>query len=587
MENSNITYLISTLPEKPGVYLMKDIKNITIYVGKAVSLKNRVSSYFINLSNHTAKTRKMVSSIYTFEYIILDNERQAFLTECDLIKSLRPYYNILLKDDKSYPYIKVTVKDKYPGIYVTRNRFEKDCRYFGPFPKRVSKKYTVPLLQSAFPIRSCRTMCKRPCLNYDMHLCLAPCAGKCTDVKYSETADGLIKFLSGGRNALMDEYKEKMQNEADALNFEKAAYYRDKINSLVTISDSYSLNTDEDSTDVIAYAKQGNFISFFIMFLRKGTVSDKRTVNIRQERVEDTDVGYEFLRQYYDNNIPKRIIFSNELSNREDMEIWLSSIAGRKVEIVVPKKGKYRKLADTAYGNAITTLELFMGQIKDSADVSPIYSLACALKLETVPDVIEAYDISNLSGTDTVGAKVLFREGIPDKSGYRRYEIHNGKKYSDTDALREVLTRRMKNSDLPGLILVDGGMNQVNAIKDIVSDIPVAGMVKDSNHRTRALVYGDMEYDLNEDRNLFVFISSVQDEVHRFAITYNKKKRMKRIYESELDNIPGVGENIKATLLKHFGSVREIKAAGELQIADVKGIGRNRAKVIYEYFHVR
>ena len=584
--NENITYLLSTLPEKPGVYLMKDNKGITIYVGKAVNLKSRVSSYFTNTSGHSQKTKKMVSSIETFEYIVLDNERQAFLTESDLIKSLHPKYNILMKDDKSYPYIKITTEDEFPGIYVTRKKGDKNAKYFGPYPSKVSKKSTVTLLQSAFMLRSCKKMAKRPCINYDMHLCLAPCSKNCNKMKYKEAVDATLRFLSGNGHELIEEYKEKMQRESDNLSFEKAAYYRDRISILTAISDSYALDTDQNSVDVIAYAKMKDFVSFFIMNIRNGKVSDKRTINIHQERIEDTDIGYEFIRQYYDINIPKEIVIYNEISNKEDIEKWLSDSCKKRVKIIVPQKGKLKKLADAAYENAVVTLNLYMGQAKNSAETSMVYSLASFLGLETVPDVIEAFDISHLSGQDAVASKVVFKDGIPYKNGYRRYIIKGDNTRSDTDSMREILERRMKKEDYPDLFLIDGGFNQVNAVLDIVKDkVPVAGMVKDDKHRTRALIYNSKEYSLESDLNLFVFISSIQNEAHRFAIEFNRKKRAKKVYESELDNIPGVGENVKANLLKHFGSVRGIKAAGEQQIADVKGIGTNRAKVIYSYFH--
>lgn len=584
--NENISYLLSTLPEKPGVYLMKDIKGETIYVGKAVNLKNRVSSYFTNISGHSHKTRKMVSNIETFEYIVLDNERQAFLTESDLIKSLRPKYNILMKDDKSYPYIKITTEEEFPGIYVTRKKGDKNARYFGPYPNRVSQKNTVTLLQNAFMLRSCKNMAKRPCINYDMHLCLAPCSKACDKMKYKEAVDSAIRFLSGNGQKLVEEYKDKMQKQSDELNFEKAAYYRDRINILTTISDSYALDTEQNSLDVVAYAKMKDFVSFFIMNIRNGKVSDKRTINIRHEQIEKTDIGYEFLRQFYDMKAPKEIVLYNNISNREDIEKWLSDNAGRKVRVSVPQKGKFKKLADAAYENAAVTLKLYMGQIKNSADTSMVYSLAAFLGLETIPDVIEAFDISHLSGQDAVASKVVFKDGIPHKNGYRRYIIKGDKTRSDTDSMREILERRMSREDLPDLFLIDGGQNQVSAVLDIVKEkVPVAGMVKDDKHKTRALIYNQKEYDLEKDMNLFVFISSIQNEAHRFAIEFNRKKRTKKVYESELDNIPGVGENVKATLLKHFGSVRGIKAAGEQQIADVKGIGIKRAETIYNYFH--
>lgn len=584
--NENIVYLLSTCPEKPGVYLMKNKKDETIYVGKAVNLKSRLNSYFTGLSGHSPKTKSMVENIETFEYIVLDNETQAFLTESDLIKSLRPKYNVLMKDDKSYPYIKVTVNQEFPGVYFTRSKRDSTAKYFGPYPKNVSKKDAVALLQSAFPLRTCYKMANRPCLNYHMHLCMSPCSKQCDKDKYKETVDAALKFLSGSGNDVIEEYKYKMQQASDNLDFEKAAAFRDKINILTAITDTYILDTDQSSADVIAYAKKKDFLSFFIMNIRNGKISDKRTINIRQEMVEDTDIGSEFLRQFYDTNIPKNIIMYNSISHQEDMERWLTDTAERKVKIIVPQRGKFKRLADAAHENAIVTLNLYMGQVKNAADVNPIYSLAGFLGLETVPDIIEAYDISHLSGQDAVASRVVFKDGIPDKNRYRRYIIKNENTRSDTDSLKEVLTRRMKRENLPDLFLIDGGFNQVSAVKQIVQDkVPVAGMLKDESHKTKALVYESKEFDLKSDMNLFVFISSIQNEAHRFAIDFNRKKRVKRVYESELDNIPGVGENVKAALLKHFGSVRQIKAAGIQQISQVQGIGAKRAKNIYDYFH--
>ncbi len=584
--NQHLEYLIASLPEKPGVYLMKDINGEVIYVGKAINLKNRVSSYFTSSSSHSPKTKRMVGNIKDFEYIVLDNEKQAFITESDLIKSLRPKYNVLMKDDKSYPYIKVTLKEEFPGLYVTRNKNDKDAKYFGPYPSKVSQKNTVALLQSAFPVRSCKKMARRPCINYDMGLCLAPCSKECDVEKYNETVKGLVDFLSGKGKETIDFYKNRMQEASDNLEFEKAAEYRDKIDVLTAISDRHVLDTAHDSVDVIAYASKKEYVSIFIMMIRNEYVADKRTINFKKDMVEETDIGYEFLRQYYEVSVPANIVFYNPIPQVEDLEKWLSDSAKKKITITIPKRGSFKKLADTAYENAKATLDLYLGQIKNTAATNPLYSLTSFLSLDTVPDLIEAYDVSHFAGKDAVASGVVYKDGAPLKSAYRRYKISEDHAGSDTDSIKEVLERRIKRGNLPDLFLIDGGKNQVSAALEVVKDlVPVVGMVKDDRHRTKALVYNLEVYDLEKDRNLFVFISSVQNEAHRFAISYNKQKRTKRIYESELDHIEGIGEQSKIALLKHFGSVRQIKAASLEQIRDVEGIGLRKAEAIYQYFH--
>ncbi len=595
----NIDDEVHKLPGKPGVYLMKDKQGRIIYVGKAVNLKNRVKSYF-QKGGKPARIERMVSLIRSFEYIVANDEREAFIIECNLIKSHMPHFNIMLKDDKTYPYIKITVQDVYPRISITR-KFENDgARYFGPYPERVSAKKAVNILQQNFPVRTCKKKTmgkdKRPCLNYQIKRCLGPCANLCTYGEYMEQVDGLIKFLEGKAPGLIEVMKQRMLEASSLQKYEQAAVFRDKINTLRKASDLYMISPGMKRSDVIACAAENGLAAIYILNINEGAVTDRHQFEIDSHGgSSESEMLKDFIRQYYalGNLIPDVLMVRNEVENSEWLAEWLSSIRSKKVVIHIPRRGEKKKLADMAYDNAKHVLASF--KERRNSDKKNLTELAKMLRLEEFPGRIEAYDISNLAGRDTVGSMVVFIDGKPKKSMYRKFSVKNKAEHDDLKAMAEVVGRRIarlgddKFGQAPDLLLIDGGRNQVNAVLAKIEtagcDLPVCGMVKDDRHITRGLIYEGMEFGLRTDSGLFRFIVSIQNEAHRFAIEYNRKKRSKRYFDSELDKIKGIGEKRKEDLMKHFGSLREIRAAGISQLELVKGISKSTADDIYTYFH--
>lgn len=595
----NIENELKKLPGKPGVYLMKDKKGSVIYVGKAVNLKNRVKSYF-QKGNKAARTERMVSLVKSFEYVVANDEREAFIIECNLIKSHMPHFNIMLKDDKTYPYIKITVQEEYPRISVTRN-FENDgARYFGPYPERVSAKKAINILQQNFPIRTCnkKTMGKdkRPCLNYFIKRCLGPCANLCTHEQYIEQVNGIVEFLEGRAPELIEDMKHKMENASLQQRYEQAAIFRDRINTLRKASDLYMINPGMKRSDVVACASGDGLAAIYILNINDGAVTDRHQYEIDSHgEMAESELLKDFIRQYYalGNMVPDTLLVRTEVESSEWLSQWLTQNRGRKIEIQVPKRGDKKKLVEMAYDNAVHVLSSF--RERRNEDKTNLTELAKLLRLEEFPQRIEGFDISNLAGKDTVGSMVVFFDGKPQKSQYRKFAVKGSFEHDDLKAMAEVVSRRTaklrddKFGSRPDLIMIDGGRNQVNAVLDVMDaaglDIPVCGMVKDDRHITRALIYNQMEFGLRTDSSLFRFIASIQNEAHRFAIEYNRKKRSKSYFDSELDNIPGIGLKRKEDLIKHFGSVREIRAAGISQILQVKGISIKTANDIYGYFH--
>jgi len=542
----------------------------------------------------------MISLIKSFEYIVANDEREAFIIECNLIKSHMPHFNIMLKDDKTYPYIKITVQEEYPRISITR-KFESDgARYFGPYPERVSAKKAINILQQNFPIRTCKKKVmgrdKRPCLNYQIKRCLGPCANLCTKEQYLEQVEGLVKFLEGRAPGLIEDMKQKMAEASAIQKYEQAAIFRDKINTLRKASDLYMINPGMKRSDVIACAAADGLAAIYILNINEGAVTDRHQFEIdSHEGIVESELLKDFIRQYYalGNLIPDILMVHNEVESSEWLAEWLTAIRNKKVTIHIPRRGEKKKLADMAYDNAKHVLAAY--RERRNADKTNLTELAKLLRLEEFPQRIEGFDISNLAGKDTVGSMVVFIDGKPKKSLYRKFSVNNDAAHDDLKAMAEVVGRRIARLDdekfgqTPDILMIDGGRNQVNAvlkkIESVGCDIPVCGMVKDDRHITRALIYDQMEFGLRTDSGLFRFIASIQNEAHRFAIEYNRKKRSKRYFDSELDNISGVGEKRREDLMKHFGSLREIRAAGISQLESVKGISRTTASGIYAYFH--
>lgn len=595
----NIEEELKNTPTRPGVYLLKDKTGNVIYVGKAVNLKNRVKSYF-QKGSKSPRIEKMVSKVKHFEYIVANDEREAFIMECDLIKSHRPRYNIMMKDDKSYPYIKITMADKYPRIEITRRYKNDGSRYFGPFPERISARKAVSILQTAFPIRTCKKTKMggdaRPCLNHQIKRCLGPCAGLCTQEEYTNQVEALIRFLEGKTPDILEEIKRKMEEASHLRQYEKAAVYRDRIDVLRKVSDIYMVDPGMKRSDVVACACEKGLVSVFIFNIRDGAVSDSKQFEF-DDVIDRGEHGImiEFLRQYYGNigSVPREILVQNEIGETQWLAEWLEKIAGFKVDIKTPKRGDKKKLADTAYDNAKIGLETF--KQKRNADKGNLIQLAKLLELEVLPERIEAYDISNLAGKDTVGSMVVFVGGKPVNRLYRKFSIRQDVDGDDLLAMSEMIQRRFAKAgddefgEMPDLVMIDGGKNQVNVVKAEIEtagfSLPVCGMVKDDKHTTRGIIYENIEHDLKKNMPLFRFVSAVQNEAHRFAIEYNRKKRQSRYFDSELDRIPGIGAKRKDALMKHFGSIREIKAVSREQLESVKGISKMTADNIFEYFH--
>ncbi|MBN2852012.1 MAG: excinuclease ABC subunit UvrC [Clostridia bacterium] len=590
---------LNKLPKTPGVYLMKNSKGKVIYVGKAINLKNRVSQYFKNEPKYK-RTKYMVKAIRSFEYIVTSSERDAFIIECNLIKSHMPRYNVLLKDDKTYPYLKINVNEQFPTIQIVRKVQKDGAKYFGPYPQRTPLKEILNLLQSVFMIRNCskKDFRKkvRPCLNYHIKRCVGPCAFDVDEKKYMQNVIDLIDLLEGNNETLMDDYKTRMEEAAEKLEFEKAAHYRDRISILRKISDVYMIKPNQKDSDVIAGQYKKGYGLCVVLKVREGQIVAKKEFEFNDiEGYTSSQLTSEFIRQYYQDTskVPSQIIIYNDIEDKQWLEEWINENNKHNVKLIIPKRGGNQKLAETAFNTASLSLNAYIE--RQNATYANLVILSKLLKLETIPEHIEAFDISNLSGKDTVGSMVTFHNGKPKKSGYRKFEIKQEVKSDDLMAMKEVLLRRIKRfkdekfANMPDLIMIDGGTNQTNTIKKLFEendvDIPVCGMVKDESHRTRGLIYNGKEHDIKEDMELYRFITFIQDEAHRFAIEYNRANRNKNQIQSQLDEISGIGEKKKDLLMKQFGSVREIRGAGIDQLKNVKGISEELATEIFKFFH--
>jgi len=472
----NKTFLIEDelrkLPKTPGVYLMKDKNGEVIYVGKAVDIQSRVRSYF-QKSDKSSRIRRMVDSIESFEYVVANDEREAFIIECNLIKSHMPYYNIMMKDDKTYPYIKITTEECYPRISITRKVERDGARYFGPYPERVSAKNAINILQTNFPVRTCKKtrmgQDKRPCLNYHIKRCLGPCAALCTKDEYMEQVNGLLRFLEGKSPEILEEFKEKMEKASNEQRYETAAVFRDKINTLRKASDLYMVKPGMKRTDIVAVASKGTLAVSYVLNINEGAITDRRQFEFSSIGSEN-EITENFIRQYYSsgNAIPNELLVYNQLDSPEWLSEWLGDIKGGVVHTRTPERGEKKKLAELAYKNALHVLNSYEERLL--SDSKNLVDLAKLLKLEEFPTRIEAYDISNLAGSDTVGSMVVFIDGKAKRSMYRKFSVRTEASGNDLAAMAEVVSRRLARLDdknfgeHPDLIMIDGGMNQVNAV---------------------------------------------------------------------------------------------------------------------------
>ena len=613
-------YHIKNLPDKPGVYLMKNSLGEVIYVGKAKVLKNRVKSYFQKSKNHSEKVKVMVKNIAEFEYIVTDSEMEALILECNLIKKYSPKYNILLKDDKFYPFIKITVNDDYPRVFVTR-RFAKDgSKYFGPYTNGSAVYETLDLIYKIFPLRNCKLVIKengekvRPCLNYHIKKCLGPCGGHISKEEYGKMINDIIDILSGKETYITKMLKSDMEKAAEELEFEKAASLRDKILSINAIAEKQKIfKTMEGDEDFINIEQDEKDSCIQVFFSRDGKVIGREHFIFENTANEGIgEIIEDFIGSFYGGTakIPKAI-YVPQIDNFDLMEEYLTIKRGSKVWIKVPQKGQKKEMLEMVKNNARITLEKFKDKYLKDKEINRIslLELQDLLELEECPQRIEAYDISNIQGVDSVGTMIVFEEGRAKNSDYRRFKIKTVKGANDYDSMREIVTRRFnhgldeikaiqqrdlklsagKFSTFPDLIMMDGGKGQVNVALEVLQslniDIPVCGLVKDDKHQTRGIIYNNNELIINKGSNLMQLIRRIQDEVHRFAITYHRSLRDKRTLHSVLDDIPYVGEKRRRALLMKFGSVDNIKKASMQELLETQSIDKKSAESIYNYFN--
>ena len=580
----NLEEELKNLPNKPGVYVMRDKDDNIIYVGKAISLKNRVRQYF-QKKDRTARIEKMISLIDHFEYIVVDNEAEALILECNLIKKNRPKFNVLLKDDKTYPYIKIDVKSDFPGVSMTRRLINDGSKYFGPYPNPGAAKEMLDFIKQKYKIHQCKTLKERtrPCLNYHINRCFAPCMGYISKEDYRKQIDEIIDLLEGKTDKVLKDLQREMEEASKKLDFEQAAYIRDKIQAIDRVSEKQKVsNISENNIDVIGLAKSELEICIEIFFVRGSKmVGREHYFYTDLKDMEDTEILSGFIKQYYlDNpNIPNKIMVREEIEDKEAIEEWLSTSLGKKVEIKSPKKGEKLRFVEMTENNAKVTLE---NKERDKSEI--LMELKEVLNLESIPRKIETFDISNIYGEYTVAGMCVLQDGVIKKNLSRRFKIKTVYGQDDPRCMEEVITRRLKHSidspnggfgKLPDVIFADGGITQIRAIQNAVKkynlNIPVFGMVKNDKHQTRALM-DENRKELEISNNLMNLITRFQDTVHDTAITYHRKLRDKDITKSELDNVKGIGKARKQKLLKKFGSVDKIKNASVEELMKVPGI---------------
>ena len=586
----NIEEELKKLPNKPGVYIMHDKDDNIIYVGKAVSLKNRVRQYF-RKNNKTARIEKMVSLISYFEYIVVDNEAEALILECNLIKKNKPKFNVLLKDDKTYPYIKITLNEEYPTIYTTRKILNDGAKYFGPYANPGSAKEMVDFIKQKFKIRQCRNFKsnKRVCLNYHIGRCLGPCVNNVSKEEYRKQIDEIIDFLDGKAIKIIKKLKAEIEEAALKQEYEKAAYLRDKMLAIENISQKQKVsNINENAIDVIGIAKNNLTACIEVFFVRQSKMIGRENYFFNDlVDLEEKEILSDFVKQYYLNNenIPSKIMISEEIEDKELLEEILTQKSSRKVEIRHPQKGEKLRFVEMAKNNAKVSLE---NKVNDKYNI--LNELKELLDLEKLPRKIECYDISNLSGTNMVAGMCVLKDGVINKSLSRRFKIKTIIGQDDPACMKEVISRRLKHSidnsnggfgKLPDVIFVDGGITQLRAAKEAVSeydlDIPIYGMVKNDKHTTRALI-DEKRNELELSEELKNLITKFQDTVHDTAIEYHRKLRDTEVSKSRLDNIKGIGDKKKKELLKKFSTIEEIKNADLEELTSIKGITNELAK---------
>lgn len=611
---------LKKLPDHPGVYLMHDDRDAIIYIGKAISLRNRVRQYFQTSRNKGPKIEKMVTHIDHFEYILTDSELEALVLECNLIKEHRPKYNTMLKDDKTYPYIKVTLGEAYPRVLFSRLMKKDKSKYYGPYTSAGAVKDTIELVQKLFQIRTCnRTLPRdigkeRPCLNYHIHQCQAPCQGYISKEDYRLQIRGAMELLNGNFAPVIKDLEEKMKAASEALEFEKAMEYRDLLTSVRQVAQKQKITSfDGEDRDILALAMDDRDAVVQVFFVREGKLIGREHFHVTIG-AEDTkkEVLSTFIGQYYAGTpfVPKEIMLPMEIDDVNVVAEWLSAKRGQKVYIRVPKKGQREKLVELAEQNAVMVLTQDKEKIRreEGRTIGAVKEIADLLDLGYVKRM-EAYDISNTNGFESVGSMVVYERGKPCRSDYRKFKLKTVTGPDDYASMREVLTRRFthgmeeraqnkeKNlaqeygsfTKFPDLILMDGGKGQVNIALEVLDElklaIPVCGMVKDDHHRTRGLYFNNEEIPIDRHSEGFRLLTRIQDEAHRFAIEYHRSLRSKQQVRSILDDIPNIGETRRKALMRQFQSLEKIREASVEQLREVDGMNEKAAQSVYQFFH--
>lgn len=614
MENFNIQEELKKLPGKPGVYLMHDEKDAIIYVGKAISLKNRVRQYFQSSRNKGAKIEQMVTHISRFEYIVTDSELEALVLECNLIKEHRPKYNTMLMDDKTYPFIKVTVNEPFPRVMMARRMKKDKAKYFGPYTSAGAVKDTIELIRKLYHIRSCnRSLPKdiekeRPCLNYHIHQCYAPCQGYISREEYRKSIDEVVRFLNGNYDPILKELEEKMLDASENLEFEKAIEYRELLASVQKIAQKQKItDTAGDDRDIIAMASEGEDAVVQVFFIRGGRLIGRDHFYLKiAENDTKSEILSSFIKQFYAGTpyIPAEIMLPEEIEDQEIIEEWLTTRREHKVRLRIPKKGTKEKLVELAQKNAQMVLKNDKERLKreEGRTIGAVKELEKILGLAGIIRM-EAYDISNTNGFDSVGSMVVYEHGKPKRNDYRKFKIKSVQGPDDYASMNEVLTRRFEHGlrerqdesetggfqAFPDLIMMDGGRGQVNIALEVLEKlnlhIPVCGMVKDDNHRTRGLYFNNVELPIDRNSECFRLITRIQDEAHRFAITFHRQLRSKGQVHSILDDIPGVGPARRKDLMRSFENIEAIRNATVDDLKELPSMNEKSAQEVYKFFH--
>lgn len=606
---------LKKLPEKPGVYIMRDASDAIIYIGKAIKLRNRVRQYFRPSHNEGIKKEQMVKQIARFEYIVTDSELEALILECNLIKEHRPKYNTMLRDDKTYPYIKVTLGEEFPRVLFCRQMKKDKSKYFGPYTSATAVKDTIELLHKLYQIRTCNRKLprdigkERPCLKYYIYQCQAPCQGSISQKEYAQNIKKVLDFLNGNYQQILGELEEKMQKASIEMEYEKAIEYRELLVSVRAIAQKQKItNTDGEDKDIIAMSKDDRDAVVQVFFIRSGKLIGRDHFYLRIGNEEnESEILTIFLKQFYAGTpyIPKEIMLQSNIKESQVIAEWLSKRKGQKVYLKIPQKGNKERLVELARKNAELVLSQDRERIKreEGRTIGAMKEIANLLGMDEIKRV-EAFDISNTSGFESVGSMVVYEKGKPKRSDYRKFKLRTVSGPDDYASMHEVLTRRFLHglkeieeetqeigsfNRFPDLIMMDGGKGQVNialaVLEELHLNIPVCGMVKDDNHRTRGLYYQNKEIPIQKDSEGFHLITRIQDEAHRFAIEYHRSLRSKSQVHSVLDDISGIGATRRKALIKNFDSIEDIKNASVGQLSAVPSMNQQSARAVYKFFH--